>query len=242
MEYCNGILNRIIYGNLYRKNYNALLEHDCMKIHQEKFKFKRLDMDYHFTMCERTKGFQSRYHMTESAYTSLVDILHHDITLNETKSRNSTGNNEPIIAKIVTYCGLRFMGGEKVKSLGDIYGISTRQSDRAVAKFLDAVDSSNHPLLSSDLLPRTPEAISNLANEWNKCSSSFGVMYGHLAPIDGWLCTTQKPNDVPNPTEYRSGHYQRFGLNVQAMCDPNLRIIYSSVAGPGKMNDARAYR
>ena len=26
------------------------------------------------------------------------------------------------------------------------------------------------------------------------------------------------------------------------MCDPNLRIIYSSIAGPGKMNDARAYR
>jgi len=47
---------------------------------------------------------------------------------------------------------------------------------------------------------------------------------------------------VTNPSDYRSGHYPRFGLNVQAMCNANLRIIYSSVAGPGKMKDARAYR
>ena len=67
-------------------------------------------------------------------------------------------------------------------------------------------------------------------------------MYGHLSPLDGWLCTTQKPWDVPNPSDYRSEHYQRFGLNVQTMCDANLRIMYMSVAGPGNMNDARAYR
>ena len=79
-------------------------------------------------------------------------------------------------------------------------------------------------------------------NDWNKCSGGFGIMYGHLAALDGWLCKTQKPFDVTNPLDYRSGHYERFGLNVQAMCDANLRIIYSSVAGPGKMNDARAHR
>ena len=67
-------------------------------------------------------------------------------------------------------------------------------------------------------------------------------MYGHLSPLDGWICTTQKPWDVPNPSDYRRGHYQRFGLNVQAMWDANLRVIYMSVAGPGKMNNARAYR
>ena len=64
------------------------------------------------------------------------------------------------------------------------------------------------------------------------------MFYGHLLPIDGWLCTTQMPWDVSNRTDYMSGHYQRYGLNVQAMCDPNLRFAYFSVAGPGKMNDA----
>ena len=99
MDYCNGTLNKLVYGNLDRNLYNTLLEHDCMKYHKEKFQFKRLDMMYHFNMCDRTKGFQSRYHMSENAYTSLVDILRHDIAPNEIKSQNSTGNNEPITKK-----------------------------------------------------------------------------------------------------------------------------------------------
>ena len=52
------------------------------------------------------------------------------------------------------------------------------------------------------------------------------MMYGHLAPIYGWLCTTQKPWDVPNPSDYRSGHYQCYGLNIQVMRDANLMMIY----------------
>ena len=47
---------------------------------------------------------------------------------------------------------------------------------------------------------------------------------------------------MPNPADYFSGHYQIHGLNVQAVCDVNLRIIYLSVAGVGQTNDARAFR
>ena len=77
---------------------------------------------------------------------------------------------------MVTCCGLRFMGGEKIKSLGGIYGMRTCQANQAVAKFLDAVDNSAHLFLSADLMPRTPDAMVKLANEWNKCSGGFGVM------------------------------------------------------------------
>ena len=66
-------------------------------------------------------------------------------------------------------------------------------------------------------------------------------MFGHIVPMDGWLCTTQCPYDVSNPSNYFNGHYQTHGLNMQAMCDANLCIIYIRVFGPGKMNDTRAY-
>lgn len=39
-----------------------------------------------------------------------------------------------------------------------------------------------------------------------------------------------------------SGHYQKFGLNVQVVSDANLRIVYAAVAGNGKTNDCRAFR
>jgi hypothetical protein len=49
-------------------------------------------------------------------------------------------------------------------------------------------------------------------------------------------------DDVSNPGDYFSGHYQRFGLNVQAMVDSRLRFTYVAVAAPGKTNDNRAIR
>ena len=82
----------------------------------------------------------------------------------------------------------------------------------------------------------------NLANQWHLQSGENGSFYGNLLPIDRWLCTTQMPSDVSNPTDYRSGNYQRYGPNVQVMCDPNLRFVYFSVADPGEMNDARVFR
>ena len=177
-------------------------------------------------MCRATEGFQTRYHMSENAYHQLVDILHDDIAPNEEKSRNSTGGNSPISAQMVTCMGIRYMGGEKTKSLADAYRCHIKSVDRVVNNFLDAVDFSEEAILSTDLLPKTESQKAKLADEWNACSGGFGVMRGHLAPIDGWLCTTQKPSDVLNPSDYRSGHYQKYGLNVQAMCDTNLRIIF----------------
>jgi hypothetical protein len=38
-----------------------------------------------------------------------------------------------------------------------------------------------------------------------------------------------------------SGHYQCYGLNIQAMCDPDLIFLFWGVAAPGKVNDVRAF-
>ena len=58
---------------------------------------------------------------------------------------------------------------------------------------------------------------------------------------DGWLCCTDAPFDVDNIGDYFSGHYQRYGLNIQAICDANLRFIFVAIAAPGRTNDARAF-
>ena len=126
--------------------------------------------------------------------------------------------------------GIEIYGRRKSKSLADAYGVHIKSADRVIDKFLDVIDKSDEAILSTDLLPKTPLQKAKLANDWNKCSGGFGIMYGHLSPLDGWLCTLRKPWDVPNPGDYRSCHYQIFGLNVQAMCDANLIIIYMPIA------------
>ena len=97
------------------------------------------------------------------------------------------------------------------------------------------------PPLSTNLLPNTYRDQDKFVDEWGKLSSDVGIMKGYIVLIEGWLCSTEIPWDVTHKTDYFSGHYQGYGLNVQAVCDANLWIIYIYVAGPIKMNDARAY-
>ena len=91
---------------------------------------------------------------------------------------------------------------KKIKSLADADGCHIKSVEQVVNNFLDAVDFSEEAILSTDLLPRTGYQKAKLADKWSACSGDFGLMYGHLAVIDGWLCTTQKPRDVLNPSNY----------------------------------------
>ena len=205
-----------------------------------KWRFKRIDMNEHFEMCEHTNTFVRHYHMTRPSFHALVDIL--DISIDATKSMNSTSGNAPITSTMVVTVGLRYMGGEEPKSLADVFGMSIESTNRVINLFLKAVDSSKHPHLSIDLLPETEIDIKLMAKEWQMRSRAYNIYYGMLGAIDGMLCTTERPSDVPHPSAYFSGHYQRYGINVQAMCDANLRFTYLSIAGPGGKNDARVFR
>ena len=78
--------------------------------------------------------------------------------------------------------------------------------------FLDAV------LMCDELdihLPHTQADLFQLANGFDAISNAQSTFFGVIGAIDGWLCTTNKPSDVPNPGDFYSGHYKRFGLNVQ---------------------------
>ena len=41
---------------------------------------------------------------------------------------------------------------------------------------------------------------------------------------------------------YFSGHYQTYGINIQAACDHQCRCVYASLAAPGGANDIAVYR
>ena len=88
---------------------------------KKKYKHKRLDMKQHIKMCIETDGFERRYHMTYESYLKLVEIL--NIKVDEQKSRNSTGE-DPISPAMIVAMGVRFIGGEKIKPIADIFHTS----------------------------------------------------------------------------------------------------------------------
>ena len=60
---------------------------------------------------------------------------------------------------------------------------------------------------------------------------------------NGWLALLHNMMfDVPDQTAYFSEHYQRYGLNVEAVCDANCPAIYISAVVLGEINDAGTYK
>ncbi len=133
--------------------------------------------------------------------------------------------------------GLRYLGGETTKSVADIFGMSLDSSRRVIRKFCSAVNNNNSLRIN---LPKTQDELNRIAAEFSSISSTEGLYSGYIGALDGWLCCTQRPKGVSNPGDYFSGHYYRFGLNVQAVVDARMRFLYIAVAGPGKLNDNRA--
>ena len=141
-------------------------------------------------------------------------------------------------------CGLRFLAlNDSIATLADLYGMSVPSARRVVNMFLDAVDfnTSFAPLQVRLPDPSNREELAELADRWASKSTAFGLLNNNICALDGWLPRTEMPWDVPNQGGYFSGHYQCFGLNVQAMCDPDLIFLYVAVVAPGKTNDVRAF-
>jgi hypothetical protein len=82
--------------------------------------------------------------------------------------------------------------------------------------------------------------LNKLAGKFAKILQPYQLMDGCLGAIDGWLACTEKPYDASNQVDYYSGHYQCYGINVQAMCDPDLIFLFLEIAAPGQFNNVRA--
>ena len=53
---------------------------------------------------------------------------------------------------------------------------------------------------------------------------------------------TPPQSDVGNVHSYFSGHYQKYGINIQAVCDHLCRFIFVAVVAPGSINDRDAIK
>ena len=128
--------------------------------------------------------------------------------------------------------------GGTVADLADAYGVSMASVRRCINMFLDAVDfNTDLPELQINL--PSHDALPRLAEAWSSISTAFGLFPNTVGAINGWLPFLTAPS-VDNQADYFSGHYKTHGLNVQAMCDPELLFNYVCVAAPGKTNDNRA--
>jgi hypothetical protein len=208
-----------------------------------KYKHQRINWDDYVEKIIYTNKFEQRFRMPLSAFHYLLEELRESITVLCLKSTCSTSGNEPIYPEVIVTIGLRFLGvGDTHSSLADTYGMSDASAYCIVDMFLDAVDY-NEPCKALRVeLPRSDSKLNEVAQRWCDVSTCpINMLNEHIGAIDGWFVQTEMPHYQTNQADYCSGHYQLYGLNVQAICKPDLLFLYIAVAGPGKINNNCAF-
>lgn len=188
---------------------------------------------------EGPDNFTRLYRMSYEAFSQMCDIIRPNIEVNEEMSMRRTGK-PAIITEIGLHCLLRWLAGGSYHDIRMTAGISHSSFYRIMYKIVDEINSNpyfgiNFPSSSTEI----QDAADDFAN-----LSSHGVITGCVGCLDGFLLPIQTPStkETGHVKAYFSGHYQRYGINIQAVCDAKLRFIYVAVAAPGGTNDIQAYR
>ena len=86
--------------------------------------------------------------------------------------------------------------------------------------------------------PKSAEECALAAAGFEKVSYN-GVIKNCVGAVDGYLLAIQTPPKTvaKNVRSFFSGHYQKYGVNVQACCDVNCRFTFLGLGGPGVTND-----
>jgi hypothetical protein len=104
------------------------------------------------------------------------------------------------------------------------------------------VDAINACPLLSIKFPMTPSELLWSATDFNSLNS-HGILNGCVAALDGWLCHihAHPATEVEKEKSYFSGHYQCYGLNVQATCDVSCHFISLSALCLGSTSESKAF-
>ena len=202
----------------------------------------RLDWDAHVQnyLKEGDKSFRRFFRMRHVSFLKLADLVRPYLQGNEKMAKLRTGGNAIISTEMTLHCVLRFLSGAPCDEIRDKIGMSEAHFYYTLYRGIDAI-------LSVEELeyhfPKTPEEIAEAVSGFTAISS-FGAIDGCVACLDGMLLRTQTPgaNETANVKSYFSGHYQDYGINVQAACDSECRFVYAALTAPGGTNDIIAYR
>jgi hypothetical protein len=199
---------------------------------------ERLDWSSHLEKLRHEGRFAQKYRMPEKAFNRLVRVLGPILQADITKSRSRC--TQEIYPEIFVAIGLRYLAGGSYDDIREVYGVSVGGFYYCRNRFFKAI------LTCDALRIRHPEA----GDDWETVRSKFhskseeGIIRGCVGAIDGFFQPTKCPtvkDTNGNVRAYFSGHYNRYGLNCQALCDSDLRFLFFGVMGPGNKSDQPAY-
>jgi hypothetical protein len=215
----------------------------CRQHRESYYVRSRLEWDAHVAKLaeEGPHAFSRLYRIEPESFVKLCTIIRPFVEKDVVKAINRSGNDKgPITTEIAVHCLLRWLGGGSYLDIRLSVGISVPSMYRIVHVCMNAI------ILCDEFEIEFPSNNTDLeaTAEGFKSISSHGILDGCVGCLDGILLKIQTPssNEVGNVKSFFSGHYQTYGINVQAACDHHCRFISVCVAAPGGTNDIAAFR
>jgi hypothetical protein len=192
-------------------------------------------------LAEGPCAFSRMYRMEHASFVKLCGMVEPIIERDNGKANARWGGQFVITTEIALHCLLRYLAGGSYIDIRLSAGISIPSFFRIVHACIRAI------LRCDDLsfsFPSTDEELQKIADGFRALSTQEAVD-GCVGCVDGLLLKVRTPSSKEaggNVKAYFSGHYQTYGINVQAACDSKCRFISVCIAAPGGCNDIAAFR
>lgn len=198
---------------------------------------QKLKWDEYVAKFSNNPAFIKRHlRMSLESFFKLLGYIKHGLIAGGTKAIKGG----PIMPELSLFCTLRWLAGGSYLDIFALTGVSVASFYRVVYLCLRLIIKS--PELDIRL-PTTGEECAQVASGFRNISYGEAIT-NCIGCVDGYLLKTYTPKkkDAGNVRSYFSGHYQCYGMNIQALCDANSRFIFFGVAAPGSVNDREAIK
>ena len=185
-----------------------------------------------FQMATDARDFIKCLRMPLEAFECLHKMLKVDIRRNKEMAQR---RGDYVCTELRLYATLRYLGGGSVHDIRRALKTKKTSTYAIINQVCQAIIQC--PALQLKF-PQTQIECQEAAMGFRSISHDEAID-NCVAAIDGYLLHTEQPAKriVGNQRQYYSGHYKKFGINIQAACDHQSVFTYFALAGPGASND-----
>ena len=187
--------------------------------------------------------FRRAFRMSYEDFQELCRLLNPRLdALQLNNGQRDWGPNGRIANSIRVACAIRYFAGGAVYDILTVFGISESSLYASISMVVDAVNSCPQFELK---YPENEERQQEIARGFrNKSRVGFSCCAG---AIDGLLIWTHKPSKQQcdltkqGQKKYFCGRKNKYGLNMQGVCDHNGRFLDVSIMHGGSSSDLLAF-
>jgi DDE superfamily endonuclease len=230
------IINSILLLTSWAMQVDMLMQ-EIASLREVRRPYVRRNWDDYWIYAMNDPSFEREIRMRRDSFVRLLSYVENDLLVDVGMANRRGG---PISPALCLYMTIRYLTGDSYTSNAIFAGISPSSFYACLNKTMKAI--CNCPALAI-VFPSTSEECEELAIGFQNVSEKDAIV-NCVGCVDGYLLSIKVPPalDANNVKSFFSGHYKKYGINIQAVCDRNAMFTYFSLSAPGSSSDRVAVK